>query len=198
MAELNVATIGKAERARELMRTVGMLPVLILLLVGFALASENFLTVQNLSIITQQASVNVVLAAGMTFVILTAGIDLSVGAILAASAVVALQASMSPQFGMFGIAAGIGFGLLLGLVNGGLIAFMRLPPFIVTLGALTAMRGLARLLADDKTVFNPDLPFAFIGHDSILGVPWLVVIAVAVVALSWFILRRTVMGVKIY
>jgi len=193
MAELNVATTGKAERARELMRTVGMLPVLILLLVGFALASENFLTVQNLSIITQQASVNVVLAAGMTFVILTAGIDLSVGAILAASAVVALQASMSPQFGMFGIAAGIGFGLLLGLVNGGLIAFMRLPPFIVTLGALTAMRGLARLLADDKTVFNPDLPFAFIGNDSILGVPWLVV-----VALSWFILRRTVMGVQIY
>jgi ribose transport system permease protein len=171
MAEFNSATtVGKAERVRELMRTVGMLPVLVLLLVGFALASENFMTLQNLSIITQQASVNVVLAAGMTFVILTAGIDLSVGAILAASAVVALQASMSPQFGMFGIAAGIGFGLLLGLVNGGLIAFMRLPPFIVTLGALTAMRGLARLLADDKTVFNPDLPFAFIGNDSILGV----------------------------
>ncbi|WP_010170798.1 ABC transporter permease subunit [Pseudomonas sp. PAMC 25886] len=195
---MTVATIGKAERIRELMRTVGMLPVLVLLLVGFALASENFMTVQNLSIITQQASVNVVLAAGMTFVILTAGIDLSVGAILAASAVVALQASMSPQFGMFGIVAGIGFGLLLGLVNGGLIAFMRLPPFIVTLGALTAMRGLARLLADDKTVFNPDLPFAFIGNDSVLGVPWLVIIAVAVIALSWFILRRTVMGVQIY
>jgi len=192
------ATVNKRERIRELMRTVGMLPVLVLLLVGFALASENFLTMQNLSIITQQASVNVVLAAGMTFVILTAGIDLSVGAILAASAVVALQASMSPQYGMLGIFAGIGFGLLLGLVNGGLIAFMRLPPFIVTLGALTAMRGLARLLADDKTVFNPDLPFAFIGNDSILGVPWLVVIAVAVIGLSWFILRRTVMGVQIY
>jgi ribose transport system permease protein len=191
-------TVARRERIRELMRSVGMLPVLILLLVGFALASENFLTVQNLSIITQQASVNVVLAAGMTFVILTAGIDLSVGAILAASAVVALQASMSPQFGMLGIFAGIAFGLLLGLVNGGLIAFLRLPPFIVTLGALTAMRGLARLLADDKTVFNPDLPFAFIGNDSILGVPWLVVIAIAVVVLSWFILRRTVMGVQIY
>jgi len=193
-----VATINKRERARELMRTVGMLPVLILLLVGFALMSDSFLSWQNLSIITQQASVNVVLAAGMTFVILTAGIDLSVGAILAASAVVALQASMSPQYGMLGIFAGIGFGLLLGLVNGGLIAFMRLPPFIVTLGALTAMRGLARLLADDKTVFNPDLPFAFIGNDSVLGVPWLVIIAVAVIAMSWFILRRTVMGVQIY
>ncbi|WP_268796697.1 ABC transporter permease subunit [Pseudomonas huanghezhanensis] len=194
----SVAVVNKRERVRELMRTVGMLPVLVLLLAGFALMSESFLTWQNLSIITQQASVNVVLAAGMTFVILTAGIDLSVGAILAASAVVALQASMSPQYGMLGIFAGVGFGLLLGLVNGGLIAFMRLPPFIVTLGALTAMRGLARLLADDKTVFNPDLPFAFIGNDSVLGVPWLVIIAVAVIAMSWFILRRTVMGVQIY
>ncbi|MBD8706307.1 ribose ABC transporter permease [Pseudomonas sp. CFBP 13711] len=194
-----VAAISKRERARELMRTVGMLPVLILLLIGFSLMTDTFMSWQNLSIITQQASVNVVLAAGMTFVILTAGIDLSVGAILAASAVVALQASMSPQFGMLGIAAaGVGFGLLLGLVNGGLIAFMRLPPFIVTLGALTAMRGLARLLADDKTVFNPDLPFAFIGNDSVLGVPWLVIIAVAVIVVSWFILRRTVMGVQIY
>jgi ribose transport system permease protein len=190
--------VGKREQMRNLLRTVGMLPVLLLLVLGFALMSENFFTVQNLSIISQQASVNIVLAAGMTFVILTAGIDLSVGAILAASAVVAMLASLSPQFGMLGIAAGIGFGLLLGLANGVLIAFMRLPPFIVTLGALTAMRGLARLLADDKTVFNPELPFAFIGNDSVLGVPWLVIIALLVVALSWFILRRTVIGVQIY
>jgi ribose transport system permease protein len=197
-AKASATGVGKAERIRGLLRTVGMLPVLILLLLGFALMSDNFFTVQNLSIISQQASVNVVLAAGMTFVILTAGIDLSVGAILAASAVVAMLASTSPQFGMLGIVAGVGFGLLLGLVNGGLIAFMRLPPFIVTLGALTAMRGLARLLADDKTVFNPELPFAFIGNDSLLGVPWLVIIALCVIGLSWFILRRTVMGVQIY
>ncbi|MFJ2987409.1 ribose ABC transporter permease [Collimonas sp. NPDC087041] len=190
--------VGNPEKLRNLMRTVGMLPVLLLLILGFSLLSQNFFTLQNLSIVTQQASVNIVLAAGMTFVILTAGIDLSVGAILAASAVVAMLASMSPQYGMLGIAAGLGFGLLLGLVNGVLIAFMRLPPFIVTLGALTAMRGLARLLADDKTVFNPELPFAFIGNDSILGVPWLVIIALLVVALAWFILRRTVIGVQIY
>ncbi|WP_211442102.1 ABC transporter permease subunit [Collimonas humicola] len=197
-SKITAETIGKREQLRGVLRTAGMLPVLLLLVLGFALMSENFFTVQNLSIITQQASVNIVLAAGMTFVILTAGIDLSVGAILAASAVVAMLASLSPQFGMLGIAAGVGFGLLLGLANGVLIAFMRLPPFIVTLGALTAMRGLARLLADDKTVFNPDLPFAFIGNDSVLGVPWLVIIALVVVALSWFILRRTVIGVQIY
>lgn len=197
-AVLAAETMNKREQLRLWLRTAGMLPVLLLLILGFALMSENFFTVQNLSIITQQASVNTVLAAGMTFVILTAGIDLSVGSILAASAVVAMLASLSPHFGILGIAAGIGFGLLLGLLNGALIAFMRLPPFIVTLGALTAMRGLARLLAEDKTVFNPDSAFAFIGNDAVLGVPWLVILALAVIAASWFILRRTVIGVQIY
>src|SRR5580693_194285 len=111
-SRITAETIGKREQLRGVLRTVGMLPVLLLLVLGFALMSENFFTLQNLAIVTQQASVNIVLAAGMTFVILTAGIDLSVGAILAAAAVVAMLASLSPQFGMLGIAAGIGFGLL--------------------------------------------------------------------------------------
>lgn len=190
--------MSMAARGKELMRGLGMLPVLVLLCVGFGLASENFLSLQNLSIMTQQASINVVLAAGMTFVILTAGIDLSVGSILAASAVAAMLVSTIPGLGMLGIAAGLGCGLLFGLVNGVLIAFVKLPPFIVTLGALTAVRGLARMLGNDTTVFNPQLPFAFIGNADVLGVPWLVIIAIAVVALSWFILRRTVLGLNIY
>ncbi|MDP9901396.1 ABC transporter permease subunit [Variovorax ginsengisoli] len=184
--------------ARDLVRTLGMLPVLVLLCIGFSLASENFFSLQNLSIMTQQASINIVLAAGMTFVILTAGIDLSVGSILAASAVVAMLVSKLPEFGMLGIAGGLACGLLFGLINGVLIAFVKLPPFIVTLGSLTAVRGIARLLASDTTVFNPDLPFAFIGNGDVLGVPWLVIIAFGVVALSWFILRRTVLGLNIY
>jgi len=195
-------TLGAAASPREqfqsLMRAVGMLPVLILLMIGFGLIAESFFTVQNFSIIAQQASINIVLAAGMTFVILTGGIDLSVGSILAAAAVVALIVSGIPDIGMLGIAAALLTGLIFGLINGGLIAFLKLPPFIVTLGALTAVRGVARLLGDDKTVFNPELPFAFIGNDSILGVPWLVVIAAAVIIGSWFILRRTVLGLHIY
>ncbi len=186
------------ENFQALMRTVGMLPVLILLMLGFGLIADSFFTVQNFSIIAQQASINIVLAAGMTFVILTGGIDLSVGSILAAAAVVALIVSGIPDIGMLGIAAALLTGLVFGLVNGGLIAFLKLPPFIVTLGALTAVRGIARLLGDDKTVFNPELPFAFIGNDSILGVPWLVVIAALVIIGSWFILRRTVLGLHIY
>lgn len=186
------------ERLRQLMRRVGMLPVLILLCIGFGSLADGFFSLQNASIVAQQASINVVLAAGMTFVILTGGIDLSVGSILAAAAVVTMLASNIPGAGMLGVAAGLLAGLVCGLVNGSLIAFVRLPPFIVTLGALTAVRGVARLLGDDKTIFNPDLPFAFIGNGAVLGVPWLVIIAAAVVLLSWFILRRTVLGVQIY
>lgn len=186
------------ERFQSVMRAVGMLPVLILLAAGFGILAEGFFTAQNLSIVAQQASINIVLAAGMTFVILTAGIDLSVGAILAAAAVVSVMASTLPGGGFLGIAAGLLVGLVFGLINGGLVAFAKLPPFIVTLGALTAVRGMARLLGDDQTVFNPDLPFAFIGNDNLLGVPWLVWIAGAVIAASWFILRRTVLGLHIY
>ncbi len=185
-------------RSKEIIRALGMLPILILLCIGFSFSSENFFSLQNLSIMTQQASINIVLAAGMTFVILTAGIDLSVGSILAVSAVAAMLVSNIPGLGMLGIAGGLGCGLLFGLINGVLIAFVKLPPFIVTLGSLTAVRGVARLLANDTTVFNPNLAFAFIGNGDLFGVPWLVVIAFAVIALSWFILRRTVLGLNIY
>lgn len=197
-AELKQQVIDRKERMQELMRTIGMLPVLVLLCVGFGIMTDGFLSLQNLSIVSQQASINIVLAAGMTFVILTGGIDLSVGSVLAAAAVVAMIVSLIPDLGMLGIPAALLVGLAFGLINGGLIAFLRLPPFIVTLGALTAVRGIARLLGNDTTIFNPQLPFAFIGNESILGVPWLVVIALAVVAISWFILRRTVLGMQIY
>ena len=194
----SIAGASTQDKMRQLMRVAGMLPVLLLLCVGFGLMSESFFSVQNFSIISQQASINVVLASGLTFVILTGGIDLSVGSILAVSAVVALLVSQVPGFAPLAIAAGLGVGLLLGLVNGVLVAFGKLPAFIVTLGGLTAMRGIARLIGEDKTVFNPDLSFAYIGNDTLFGVPWLVVIAVVVVTLSWLILRRTVLGVQIY
>jgi ribose transport system permease protein len=183
---------------RSTLQAIGMLPVLILLGIIFELMSGRFISAQNLSIVAQQAAINIVLAAGMTFVILTGGIDLSVGSILAASAMVAILASKIPDWGLLGIPAALLMGLILGLANGALIAFGRLPPFIVTLGSLTAVRGLARLLGNDTTQFNPDLPFAFIGNGTLFGVPWLVVIALAVVVASWFVLRRTVLGIHIY
>ena len=186
------------QRVQNFIRIVGMLPVLIILCIGFELLTDRFMSWQNISIVAQQASINIVLAAGMTFVILTGGIDLSVGSILAASAMVAMLGSKIPNFGMIGILGGVVTGLVLGLFNGSLIAGLRLPPFIVTLGGLTAMRGIARLLGNDTTVFNPELPFAFIGNDTLFGIPWLVIIAFSVVIISWFILKRTVLGIHIY
>src|SRR5690606_8331134 len=166
---------------RMLIAALGMLPVLPLLVIGFQLLSGRFLTLNNLSIVMQQASINIVLAAGMTFVILTGGIDLSVGSVLAASAMIAVIVSLFPDWGMLGILAALAMGLACGFINGALIAYLRLPPFIVTLGSLTAVRGVARLLGNDTTVFNPSLPFAFIGNGTLFGVPWLAIIAISVV-----------------
>ena len=188
-------------QVRSALQALGMLPVLFLLALAFHyLGEQRFLTGQNLSIVAQQASINTVLGAGMTFVILTGGIDLSVGSILAASAMAALIVSLLPGWGLLGVPAALLTGLGFGLVNGLLVAWAKLPPFIVTLGSLTAVRGLARLMGDDTTVFNPELPFAFIGNATVpgTGVPVLAVIAVIVILLSWYVLRRTVLGVWIY
>ncbi|MDR3374467.1 MAG: ribose ABC transporter permease [Ancalomicrobiaceae bacterium] len=215
---------GSRVRFQSIVRTVGMAPILILLCLLFevlsivnaagswgeainqvmnghfwdVVISGRFASGQNLSIVAQQAAVNMVLAAGMTFVILTGGIDLSVGSILAASAMVALIVSNVADLWWLAIPTAVIFGLVFGMANGALVAYLRLPPFIVTLGALTAVRGVARLIGDDKTVFNADLQFAIIGNGAVYGVPWLVIIAFAVILASWFVLRRTVLGVHIY
>lgn len=183
---------------KQMLQVLGMLPVLIILALVFQAMSGKFMNPTNLSIVMQQASINIVLAAGMTFVILTGGIDLSVGSMLAASAMIAVIVSLVPELGWLGIPAAMLAGLVAGLANGALIAGLGLPSFIVTLGSLTAIRGVARLLGQDTTVFNPDLPFEVIGNGSLFGMPWLAVIAVTVILVSWFVLRRTVLGTWIY
>lgn len=183
---------------RSLFASLGMLPVLLVVGIGFELISGKFLSVGNLSIVMQQASINIVLAAGMTFVILTGGIDLSVGSILAAAAMVAVITSLNPELAAMAVPAAMLIGLVFGLVNGSLVAFLKLPAFIVTLGTLTAVRGIARLLGDDTTVFNPDLPFDFIGNGSVFGIPYLAIIALSVIVISWILLRLTTLGNWIY
>ncbi len=189
---------------RSLIQAAGMLPVLIILAIGFhLLGGHRFLSVQNLSIVAQQASINCVLAAGMTFVILTGGIDLSVGSILAASAMGALIVSLLPSLSGLAIPTCLAIGAGIGLLNGTLIAYAKLPPFIVTLGSLTAVRGLARLMGADNTVFNPQLNYAVLGNGGVpvapgIVIPWLAIVAITVIVASWFVLRRTVLGVRIY
>ena len=201
------------QRMRSVMQTAGMLPVLVLLAILFQFLSAygdtgtfnfgvgRFLTSANLPVVAQLASINAVLATGMTFVILTGGIDLSVGSILAVSAMSSLLVANSVNYSIVTIPIGLLVGAGFGMINGSLIAALRLPPFIVTLGSLTAVRGLARLFGNDTTVFNSDLSFAGIAGNfatPIGSVSWLTIIALAIVGLSWFILRRTVLGIHIY
>ena len=197
------APVAKSASAKkmlmgDLMQTVGILPILILIVAVFGFIAPNFFTESNLLNITRQASINIVLAAGMTFIILTGGIDLSVGSILGTTAVAAMVVSLIPAFALLSIPAALMLGLVLGLFNGALVAFAGLPPFIVTLGTYTALRGAAYLLADGTTVINSNISFEWIGNNYLGPVPWLVVIALAVVVVCWFILRRTTLGVHIY
>ncbi len=181
-----------------LLEIAGILPILVIICILFAFLSPNFLTGGNIVNILRQASMNIVLATGMTFVILTGGIDLSVGSILAVSAVFALLVSLVPALSWAAVPAALLAGLFLGLLNGALITFLDVPPFIVTLGSLTALRGVAYLLAQGTTLINQDINFAWVGNTYVGPLPWLVIIALLTVIASWFVLRQTVLGVQIY
>ncbi len=194
-------TIRAAEAARSrsnFWQVVGILPVLLLIGLLFSFLTPNFLTSSNLINVARQASINTVLAAGMTFVILTGGIDLSVGSILGVSAVIALQISLMPSLVWAILPVTLLSGLVLGTLTGATVAYVGLPPFIVTLGTYTALRGAAYLLANGTTIINNDIPFDWIGNGRLGPIPWLIIIALITILVSAFILRRTVLGVRIY
>jgi ribose transport system permease protein len=146
----------------------------------------------------RQASINIVLAAGMTFVILTSGIDLAVGSVLGLTAVMAVVVSLVPDFGWAAVPAALLTGLIIGVLTGVIIAYLGLPPFIVTLGTYTAIRGAAYLAAGGTTVINSQIGFAWIGNGYLGPIPWLVIIALLIIAVSAFILHGTVLGVHVY
>lgn len=182
----------------DMLQAVGILPVLILIIVIFSFVAPNFMSEANMMNITRQASINIVLAAGMTFVILTGGIDLSVGSILGVTAVMGLVSSLNPALASFAVPIALLSGLGMGIFNGILVAYAGLPPFIVTLGTYTTLRGAAYLIADGTTVINSNISFDWIGNGYFGSIPWLVIIAFATIAVCWFILRRTTLGTHIY
>ncbi|GAB1482360.1 ribose ABC transporter permease [Treponema sp.] len=191
-------TLDRKGTARRLMRDLGILPVLIFIVLLFTLLTPNFMSTNNLVNILRQASINIVLAVGVTLVILTGGIDLSVGSMLATTAVIGVMTSLNPALQWGTVLFPLLAGLVFGLINGVLVAYVKLPPFIATLGTMTTIRGLSYLIPDGTTVINNDLNFAWIGNDYLGPIPWLVIIALLVVVLTWFLLRKTVLGVRIY
>ena len=193
-----VSAVARKEVMRSLIQVAGMLPVLIVICVLFAFLTESFLTTNNLINVVRQASINIVLAAGMTFVILTGGIDLAVGSVLGMTAVLSLLVSLNPSLSWAAIPIALLSGTIVGVITGCIVHYFGLPPFIVTLGTYTALRGAAYLFAGGTTLINNDLSFAWIGNSYLGPIPWLVVIALVVILASAFILHRTVLGVHIY
>ena len=188
---------GKIALKKFDLQRFGVLPVLIIFCIMFSLLEPRFLSVNNITNIFRQAAVNIIIASGMTLVILTGGIDLSVGSILAVSSVVAVQVSLSPLAAL-AVPIGLVIGLFAGLINGFLVSFFKMPPFIATLGMMTSLRGAAYLLSDGTTVINNDLNFAWIGNNNLGIVPWQVFFAIFIIAITWVLLKRTVIGMRIY
>src|SRR5580700_10307118 len=194
----SLAAAKRKEFTRSTIELAGMLPVLILICILFSVLTPNFLHENNIVNVVRQASINIVLAAGMTFVILTGGIDLAVGSVLGLTAVIAVVVSLVPQLSWAAVPAALLAGLVIGVLTGAIVAYMGLPPFIVTLGTYTAIRGAAYLAAGGTTVINSNIDFAWIGNGYFGPIPWLVILALITIVVSAFILQGTVLGVHVY
>lgn len=165
----------------------------------FAAIAPQFFSVPNLVNIALSIAITGILAVGMTAVILTGGIDLSVGSVAALAGVVAaIVASGSTGSVALAGAAALLIGLAVGLFNGVVIAQFRVPPFVTTLAMLTICRGLAFIVTGGRSIGNLPPSFGFLGRDRILGVPVPVLLMLAVFALGWFVLKRMTFGRYIY
>jgi ribose/xylose/arabinose/galactoside ABC-type transport system permease subunit len=200
MTELQQTETGQRPRAtfdlRALFRiqAVSMLVILALLWVVLAFLSPYFFTVDNLFEITLQTAVIAVIGAGMTFVIISGGIDLSVGSVFACSAVVGGMVFNATHSLLLGLLATAGTGALFGLANGLLITLLRVPPFIGTLGMMGIARGLALIFVNGVPIYGLER-YKFIGQGKVLGViPVPTVIVLVVFVLGFVILNYTRFG----
>ncbi|WP_244207906.1 ABC transporter permease [Paraburkholderia hospita] len=185
---------------RDIYRRYGIVAVLIVLCIVLSFANQYFLTLGNIADILRQTSINGILAVGMTYVVLTAGIDLSVGSTLALAGIISasLVTGAHPHGAAFGLVAGLAVGAAIGAINGLLVARLSIPPFVATLGMLSAARGLTYIYNDGMPV--TDLPDGYltIGTGAIAGIPVPIIVFALVVVLFWFVLRYTTYGRYVY
>ena len=181
-------------RGRQLSTFAGLLLLCGLLWV----LTPHFLTVSNLLNVAEQTAINAVIAVGMTFVIISAGIDLSVGSIVALSGVVlasALQAKWPAPLAML---AGLAVGVGCGIVNGLLITRGRLPPFIATLGLMSVARGAALVYTDGRPISGFEASFRWLSTGRFLEIPAPVLVTVLVYVAFHVVLTRTRFGRYVY
>jgi inositol transport system permease protein len=164
-----------------------------------SLLTPNFATAQNLLIVLRQISINGILAVGVTYVLLTGGVDLSLGSVVALTGVVTASFAHPGDYPLLvPILIGLGVGMACGATNGLVVTKGRVAPFIVTLGMLTVARGLALVLSGGRPVSNLSTSFTTIGGGAWIGIPIPVLILGSVALLSHFFLRRTRPGRYIY
>ncbi|RFA19000.1 ABC transporter permease [Subtercola boreus] len=200
-AGLSGSDLTRARVARILREPLlGPLAALIVAIIVFSVVSQTFLNPYNLSLILQQSVVVGILAIGQTLIILTSGIDLSIGSVAVLGTIV-----MAQQAGAGGpiLALGATFivCVVLGAVNGGLVTVLRLPPFIVTLGTFTAIQAATRLLAGSQTYQVPDGVLTLLGTSFRIGgfaTTFGVVAMLLVYLFVWYALSQTAWGKHVY
>lgn len=187
---------------RELFgRNISGLPVLAILVIGLSLTTNTFLTGTNLDNLGRQVSIYAIIAIGQLLVILTAGIDLSVGSVVGLSGVLTAKLvfeTASAGSTLTAILIGLAAGALAGVINGVLVAVFKMPPFIVTLGMLGVARGITLLSTGGRTIQPLPDGFQNIAGGSFLHVANLIWITVVLALVVGFALRRTVWGRYVY
>ncbi len=189
------ARAGRWDYLKRLSQQIAPFLFLIVIAVFLSVASENFLSVQNILTILLQISVVGIIAVGQTLVMITAGIDLSVGGVVGLSGVVTTL--LIAQFGApiwAAVLAGILVGVLCGVANGALITSIKMPPFIATLGTMSVTRGLALVLTGGIAVYDLPERFAWLGNGAVAGIPVPVFVLLIVAIIVGIILQKTPTG----
>jgi ribose transport system permease protein len=173
-----------------------LLPFLVLILIfaSLSVATPYFLTGTNLSSVVRQTAVFNIMALGMTLIIVSSGVDLSVGSILAMGGLIGTMAMSKGMSIPTGVLIGIAVGGAAGLMNGLLITNLRISPFIVTLGTMGIVRGLALVVSNGMPVHDIPKGFSYLGEGNVAGVPFVLLILLACALAVHFLLERTRLG----
>ena len=192
------SSTSKNVNIKELLVKYKSLLGLVLLIAVVSILNPSFLSPKNIMNILRQTSVNAVIAAGMTFVILTGGIDLSVGSILGISGAVCASILVSGQNVVIAVLAALVVGVVVGFLNGFIISKGKLQPFIATLATMTVLKGLTLVYTNGNpiTLGSNELAMSFgkIGGGTILGIPTPAMIMILVFMVCYYILHNTKMG----
>lgn len=177
----------------------GIVIAFVLICLGLSFITPKFLTVSNWTIIITQVSINALLAFGVTFVIITGGIDLSLGSMVAVTGIVASLLAHPDDYPVaVPVLAGLLAGIGMGAFNGAVITKSKVPPFIVTLGTMTIGRGLALILSKGRPVSNLSDAFNFIGGGAVWGIPFPIIVLIVAFAVCSIVLKKTILGRYIY